>query len=156
MRQSIYLDTSVVSAYFDDRIPYQRDITRQWWGYALKEYNVFVSPLTLDELAAAEEKKARSFHSLVEDIPALAGTQEVLKLGQGYVGAGIMPARYGADALHVAYATIYKMDFLVTWNCAHLANVKKIEAISLFNASAGLTVPRIVTPEFFMPEEETE
>lgn len=156
MKQSIYLDTSVLSAYFDDRIPYQRDITRQWWRPALREYEVFVSELTLDELGAAGEPKRADFLSLVADIASLAATEEVLELGERYVEAGIMPARYGADALHIAYATLYKIDFLVTWNCAHLANVKKIQAVSLFNTSTGLAVARIVTPEFFVPEEETE
>lgn len=68
----------------------------------------------------------------------------------------IVPNRFLPDAFHIAYASCYRIDYLVTWNCSHLANVKKRRAVALFNTSAGLFVPEIVTPGFFMPEEEAE
>ena len=156
MRQSIYLDTSVVSAYYDDRIPYQRDITRQWWETVSGTYDVLISEVVLMELGRAEEPKRSKFLALVKDLPQLAGDDEITQTARGYVQAGIVPERYLPDAFHIAYASCYRVDYLVTWNCSHLANVKKRRAVALYNTSAGLFVPEIVTPEFFREEDDEQ
>ena len=156
MRQSIYLDTSVVSAYFDDRIPYQRDITRRWWETVRESYDLMISEVVLEELGRAEEPKRSKFLTLVEGLPELASAEEVTQTAHGYIQAGIVPNRFLPDALHIAYASCYRIDYLVTWNCSHLANVKKRRAVAFFNTSAGLFVPEIVTPEFFREEEDEE
>jgi predicted nucleic acid-binding protein len=156
VRQSIYLDTSVVSAYFDDRIPYQRDITRQWWETVRGAYDVLISEVVLLELERAKEPKRSSFLALIEGLPQLAGDEEVTQTANGYVQAGIVPDRYLPDAFHIAYASCYRVDYLVTSNCSHLANVKKRRAVALYNTSAGLFVPEIVTPEFFRGEDDEQ
>jgi len=154
VKQSIYLDTSVVSAYFDNRIPYQQDVTQKWWETVQKSYELLLSQVVMEELQRTQEPKRSKFISLVAELSILAATEEIAQIAQGYVKSGIMPQRYLADALHVAYATYYRVHYLVTWNCSHLANVRKRRAVALFNTSAGLFVPDMVTPEFFESEEK--
>ena len=57
-----------------------------------------------------------------------------------------MPSKDTRDALHLAFSSVYKIDILLTWNCAHLANVNKKDHIRNINMSLGLFVPEIVTP----------
>ena len=64
-----------------------------------------------------------------------------------------MPAEYGGDALHLAYASYYKVDFLMTWNCDHLANANKRQHIRVINGRLGLHVPEIVTPMELVTEK---
>ncbi|MGH9881016.1 MAG: hypothetical protein ACRD6N_06230, partial [Pyrinomonadaceae bacterium] len=73
-------------------------------------------------------------------------------LADGYISRGIFHRKYIADALHVAIASYYKIDYLVTWNFGHLANVRRQARIRLFNTAAGFYVPMIVTPEFLVSE----
>lgn len=58
----------------------------------------------------------------------------------------IIPQSASPDAFHIAIASFYKLDFLITWNCKHLAEGHRRKQIKLFNTSAGLYVPEIVTP----------
>jgi predicted nucleic acid-binding protein len=152
--EKIYLDTSVISAYFDERIPYQRDLTRDWWERIRISFEISVSTLTLLELEAVGEPKKVEFLRLVEDIPVLELTDEVEDIANKYISAGIVPARYMGDAFHLAYATYYKIDYLVTWNYSHFANIKQRKKIRLFNTTVGLFTPEIVTPEFFVEVEK--
>jgi hypothetical protein len=71
-------------------------------------------------------------------------------LADGYISRGIFHRKFIADALHVAFASFYKIDYLVTWNFGHLANVRKQARIRLFNTAAGFFSPVIVTPEFLV------
>ena len=57
-----------------------------------------------------------------------------------------MPQVLKGDVLHLAYASYYKMDFLLTWNCNHLANANKRQHIRIINARQNLATPEIVTP----------
>src|SRR6478609_4079063 len=79
-------------------------------------------------------------------------TEEAAILAEGYVSRGIFHRKFIADALHVAVASCHKIDYLVTWNFGHLANVRRQARIRLFNTAAGFFVPMIVTPEFLVSE----
>jgi predicted nucleic acid-binding protein len=79
-------------------------------------------------------------------------TEEAAILADGYISRGIFHRKYIADALHVAIASYHKIDYLVTWNFGHLANVRRQARIRLFNTAAGFYVPMIVTPEFLVSE----
>src|SRR5260221_12879331 len=74
-------------------------------------------------------------------------TDAVAILAEAYVSRGIFHRKFIADALHVAVASFHKIDYLVTWNFGHLANVRRQARIRLFNTAAGFFVPMIVTPE---------
>jgi predicted nucleic acid-binding protein len=104
------------------------------------------------ELERVPEPHRTGYLKLVEPLEQLEMTEEAAILAEGYITRGIFHRKYIADALHVAVASFHKIDYLVTWNFGHLANVRRQARIRLFNAAAGFFVPMIVTPEFLVSE----
>ena len=70
-----------------------------------------------------------------------------------YIEQKLMPAEAGGDAVHLALASMHSMDFLLTWNCRHLANANKIQHMAVLNGRLRLHLPVITTPLTLMPEE---
>lgn len=150
MKLGLYLETSVVGAYLDNGDPFRRDITIRWWEHELSEYRVFSSLLVTRELERIAEPHRSGYLNLVRPLENLELTEEVAILAEGYVERGIFHRKYLADAVHVALASFYKIDYLVTWNFGHIANVRKQARLRLFNTTAGFFSPVIVTPEFLV------
>ena len=152
MKQSLYLETSVIGAYLDNGEPFRRDLTIRWWEHEMLEYRAVVSPLVTRELERVPEPHRTGYLKLIEPLEQVELTDEAAILADGYIARGIFHRRYIADALHVAVASFHKIDYLVTWNFGHLANVRRQARIRLFNTAAGFFVPMIVTPEFLVSE----
>jgi len=150
MKQSLYLETSVAGAYLDNGEPFRRDLTIRWWEHEMAEYRTYSSLLVQRELERMPEPHRSGYLNLVKPLAQLEITEEVSILADGYVDRGIFHRKYIADALHVALASIHKIDYIVTWNFGHLANVRKQARLRLFNTSAGFFAPVIVTPEFLV------
>ena len=152
MKMSLYLETSVVGAYLDNGEPFRRDLTIRWWEHELKEYDVFSSLLVRREIERVSEPHRTGYLNLIKPLKDLELTEEIAILAEGYISRGIFHRKYIADAIHVALASFHKIDYLVTWNFGHLANVRRQARIRLFNTAAGFYVPMIVTPEFLVSE----
>ena len=152
MKQSLYLETSVVGAYLDNGEPFRRDLTIRWWEREMSEYRAVVSPLVARELERVPEPHRTSYLKLIKPLEQVELSDEATILAEGYVSRGIFHRKYLGDALHVAVASVHKLDYLVTWNFGHLANVRRQARIRLFNTDAGFFVPQIVTPEFLVSE----
>ena len=152
MKQSIYLETSVVGAYLDNGEPFRRDLTMRWWEHEMSSYRVVISHLVTRELERVPEPHRSAYLKLIRNLEAIELTDEAAILAEGYIARGIFHRKYIADALHVAIASFHKIDYLVTWNFGHLANVRRQARIGLFNTAAGFFVPQIVTPEFLVSE----
>ena len=150
MKISLYLETSVVGAYLDNGDPFRRDITIRWWEHELSEYRVFSSMLVERELERIAEPHRTGYLNLVRPLEKLDLAEEVAILAEGYVERGIFHRKYLADAVHVALASFHKIDYLVTWNFGHIANVRKQARLRLFNTTAGFFSPVIITPEFLV------
>lgn len=152
MKQSTYLETSVIGAYLDNGEPFRRDLTIRWWEHELSEYRAVISPLVASELERTAEPHRSAYLKLIGGLEQVELTEEATILAEGYISRGIFHRKYIADALHVAVASFHKIDYLVTWNFGHLANVRRQARIRLFNTAAGFFVPMIVTPEFLVSE----
>jgi predicted nucleic acid-binding protein len=150
MKLGLYLETSVVGAYLDNGDPFRRDITIRWWEHELSEYRVFSSLLVERELERIAEPHRSGYLNLIKPLKKLDIAEEVAILAEGYVERGIFHRKYIADAVHVALASFHKIDYLVTWNFGHIANVRKQARLRLFNTTAGFFSPVIVTPEFLV------
>jgi hypothetical protein len=126
-----------------------REITVEFWDHARPRYDVYVSDETLRELldVGYPETKRRNCLDLVSSLPRLAVTPEVTDLATYYVREGVMPANDLGDAFHLAFATWYRIQYLLTWNCKHLANANKFEHIAVLNARRRLVSPLLVTPQ---------
>lgn len=108
--------------------------------------------LVTSELQRVNEPHRSAYLKLVAGLEQVELTDEAAILAEGYVSRGIFHRKFIADALHVALASFHKIDYLVTWNFGHLANVRRQARIRLFNTAAGFFVPMIVTPEFLVSE----
>ena len=106
------------------------------------------------ELEAGDFPDKRKAIGLLVDLPLLRITEEVMGISEAYVRNKIMPGPIGrGDSLHVALASFYRMDFLLTWNIRHLANPNKVEHLVVVNRRLGLVTPAIVTPDMLWAEE---
>ncbi|HEY0659277.1 MAG TPA: PIN domain-containing protein [Pyrinomonadaceae bacterium] len=150
MKLSLYLETSVVGAYLDNGEPFRRDLTIRWWEHELFEYRAYSSILVERELERVAEPHRTGYLNLVKPLEQLELVEEAAILAEGYISRGIFHRKFLADALHVALASFHKVDYIVTWNFGHLANVRKQARIRLFNTAAGFFSPSIITPEFLV------
>lgn len=150
MKLSIYLETSVIGAYLDNGDPFRRDLTIRWFEHELSEYQAFTSILVQRELERIDEPHRTGYLKIIEGLRRLELAEEVAILAEGYISRGIFHRKFIADAVHVALASFHKIDYLVTWNFGHIANVRRQARVRLFNTAAGFFSPTIVTPEFLV------
>lgn len=146
----VYIETTIPSFYHETRtapdIVARREWTRLWWRGALERYHLVASPAVLDELRSGPPEWSAERLGLVRDLPLLRVESAVAEIVQAYIRHRVMPADPAGDALHLALASFHKCDFLVTWNCRHLANANKFGHIRRVNTMLGLFVPALVTP----------
>ena len=154
----VYVETTIPSFYHEDRtepeILARRKWTREWWTIAPARYELTTSPAVLDELAAGKPERSAERLELIRDLPLLPVKLAVADIVAAYVLHKVMPADPAGDALHLALASFHKCDFLVTWNCRHLANANKFGHIRRVNTMLGLFVPALVTPLELLGESD--
>ena len=150
MKLSLYLETSVIGAYLDQGDPFRRDLTIRWFEHELSEYRAFSSILVQRELERLEEPHRTAYLKIIKPLERLEFSEEIAILAEGYISRGIFHRKFIADAFHVALASFHKIDYLVTWNFGHIANVRKQARIRVFITAAGFFSPSIVTPEFLV------
>lgn len=155
MRPTVYIETTIPSYYFDQRPELAQDIqrTREWWDRERVDYECFISLAVIDELASGNYPYREQCLELVRDLPILRADAEIEQIADVYRTQKLMPIRATADAAHVAFASFYRLDYLLTWNCRHLANVNKARQLRAQNEKLGLHVPQIVTPDQTRPWE---
>jgi predicted nucleic acid-binding protein len=150
VKPRVYVETTTPSFYHEDRtapaIAARREWTRQWWEGAADRYELVTSPAVLDELAGGPPEHSAKWLAIVRDLPLLSVEPAIAEIVRAYIQHKVMPADPGGDALHLALASYHKCDFLVTWNCQHLANANKFGHIRRINALLGLFIPALVTP----------
>ena len=146
----VYVETSIPSFYHELRtspdIVARRDWTRQWWAEAPAKYEMPTSPSVINEVSAGIPERSALRLSLIQGFPLLPIEPAITEITAAYIQHKVMPADPAGDALHLAIASFHKCDFLVTWNCQHLANANKFGHIRRVNALLGLFVPALVTP----------
>ncbi|NER93522.1 MAG: type II toxin-antitoxin system VapC family toxin [Symploca sp. SIO1B1] len=150
-KMSVYIETSVIS-YLTSKmsrdlvIAAHQEISLVWWEKRRFNYRLFISRVVMDEITAGDEQLAQRRGKLVEGIRLLPITEEMTKLAKHFVEKGILPQKSAADALHVAIAAISKIDFVLSWNCRHIANAEIKKAIGKACQSLGYQAPSICTP----------
>jgi predicted nucleic acid-binding protein len=145
-----YVETTIPSFYYDFRdspaITLRREATRRWWADAAALYQLVTSLTVQDELAAGTGKAVSLRLGLATSLPVLPIVREIDEIVDVYLMNKLMPTRNSEDAVHLALASFYKCDFIVTWNCRHLANPNKAVHIQRINSRLGLGVPSVRTP----------
>lgn len=124
----------------------RRDWTRHWWDKCASRYDLVTSEGVVAELQEGEYATQAAAVDLVADLPQLEVVDDVANIIDVYLANHLMPSERLGDALHLALASYHKCDFLLTWNCTHIANANKFEHIRIINTRLGLFVPALVTP----------
>jgi predicted nucleic acid-binding protein len=160
MKSRVYLETTIPS-YLTAwpsrdlvRAAHQQ-ITREWWQRR-KEYELFVSQLVIRECQAGDREAAEARLEALEGLALLAQVEEAESLARALLDRVPLPDRATADALHIATAAVHGMDYLLTWNCTHIANAALRGRIEAVCREAGFEPPAICTPEELPGGEEHE
>lgn len=147
-KETLYLDTSVVSAYYDGRAKERRAATTAFWEDVVPNYKVFVSEITVSELEDTKDEALKSkFRKLVAGISVLRLNKKVRDLANAYINRGVFPEKYINDALHVAIATCHDISYVVSWNFEHLVKVKTRKTVNLVNILEGYKEIEIISPQ---------
>lgn len=149
MRQTVYIETTIPSYYHaTTRRGLEADAarTRAWWDAERSGYECYISPVVLDELSEGNYPTKTLCLETVAGLPVLAVNEDIIQIAAAYYASKVMPGPPVRDALHVALACFYRMDFLLTWNCTHIANGNKMRHLQTINARLGLATPIIITP----------
>jgi predicted nucleic acid-binding protein len=152
MKSRLYLETTIPS-YLTWRpsrdlvIAGHQQITRDWWENRLGDFQVYISQLVLDEVGAGDPAAARERLRVLKSLPLLDITPEVMELTTGILASGIIPRKAATDAAHIAIAAVHSIDFLLTWNCAHIANAAMVKALASICRQHAWECPVICTPE---------
>ena len=144
-RQSVYLDSTIPSAYFDSRTPERQGQTLQFWHERLPDFEVVISSVVLLEIRATPDEERRwQLENLVKDCKVLVFDEEADALAQEYVGREVFPQKYVDDGNHVAVAVTNGIGYFCSWNFTHLVNVNIRREVNLINALKGdCSVPEI-------------
>ncbi|TFG14940.1 MAG: PIN domain-containing protein [Promethearchaeota archaeon] len=144
----IYLETSVINFLFAEDAPEKMKITKEFFNI-INEFEVFISDIVLLEIEQAPEQKKELLLNVISQykIKALESTEQIDKLAQIYVDDGIIPQKYINDALHIAIATKYKMDAIVSWNLTHIVRFQTKLEVKKINKKLNEKDVIICTPE---------
>jgi hypothetical protein len=159
-KRKVYLETSVIS-YFTARPSLtilgaaHQQITQAWWQ-TKHQYEVVISESVLRECAAGDPIAAQKRLAVVEEFPLLLIDEQVLDIAQALIDSGAIPVKAAEDALHIAVATLYNVDYLLTWNCKHIANPEIQRNIAGVLQPKGLFLPFICTPEELLGDSDVE
>ena len=120
-------------------------------------YDIFISDAVLQELSEGNYPRKDKIIEFISTIPLLSPVDDLEQIGEFYIDNYVMPQTLIGDAVHLAYASYYNIDYLLTWNCNHLANANKKKHIRIINAHLGLQTPEIITPlELFKEENDND
>jgi predicted nucleic acid-binding protein len=148
----LYLETSVVS-YLTARpssdiiTAAHQLITHRWWLLRRAEFELLTSELVLEEASRGDADAAARRLAALEGIPLLGITASASELAWSIVRAHLLPARAFPDALHISVAAIHSVEYLLTWNCSHIANAELLPYVTDVVEATGFNMPFVCTPE---------
>lgn len=154
IKSTIYLDTSAINFLFAEDAPEKKEITVDLFENFIKLgiYDTYITEYVIAEInQTADESERDRLLKVIEEYPIeilpVEDAQRIGLLAQQYLTEGIMPPRKLFDALHVAFCVVSKIDYLVSWNFKHLANINRERRILAKNYELGYIHPlRIITP----------
>ena len=152
MKRRVYLETTVVSYLTahpsrDLVTAAHQQVTVDWWRLRRQSFDLVVSELVLREAEAGDPEAAQRRLAILHGIPRLALTDEALELSEEFVRRRLLPKKAEEDGVHIAVATVHRVEYLLTWNCAHIANPEIQARLAEFLISQDMFLPFICTPE---------
>jgi len=160
MKTRVYIETTIPSFYYtlrtDTESVARMSWTRRWWSEFATQFTLVSSAAVIAELRRGTGTTTGQRISLLGDAELLEVTNQVEDVANVYIEKLVMPNDPGGDALHLALASVHRVNVLLTWNCQHLANPSKMEHIRLVNYELGLPMPLLTTPLNYLSEDESD
>jgi len=153
--ESVYLETTFISYLVarpsrDLIVAGHQQITQDWWANRRIQFECSVSQIVIDEASLGDPAEVQRRLAIIGGLPTLEVTVDAETLTQAIMAAGILPPHAFPDAAHVAVSAVHSVDYLLTWNCRHLANAQITRRIGVVCQKLGHRVPIICTPEELM------
>jgi hypothetical protein len=121
--------------------------------HSRQQYDLFVSEFVLNEIAQGDPEAARQRLNLVSGIPVLAVNEAALRLAREIIRQAKFPRKVADDVAHIAIATVHGTDYLLTWNCAHIANPHWEARLGRIIRACGFSMPVLCTPQALLEGE---
>jgi predicted nucleic acid-binding protein len=122
------------------------ETTREWWDARRDQFELYISQTVLDEAARGDAEIATRRLEILSGFPLLEVNEAVQDLSTQFLTKSNLPPKAADDAIHIAIATIYGLDYLLTWNCKHIANAQIQKKLVQISFDAGYELPTICTP----------
>jgi predicted nucleic acid-binding protein len=157
MSETVYIETSLVG-YLTARpsnnliLMANLEITRRWWENRRGQFILYISQVVLDEAAQGDPEMAIKRLEILQNLPVLELTEAVQNLGSQFLTRSNLPSKASDDAIHIAAATVHGLDYLLTWNCKHIANAQIQRKLAEICLDFGYKLPLICTPYELMGE----
>ena len=153
--ESVYLETTFIS-YLVSRpsrdllVAAHQQTTQDWWADRREEFVCYISQVVIDEASAGDPEEAKKRMATVGGLAVLEVTEAAESLTAAIMASGAIPQHAVRDAAHIAVAAVSEVDYLLTWNCKHLANAQIIRRLATVCNGEGYGMPVICTPEELM------
>ncbi|MBI4025239.1 MAG: type II toxin-antitoxin system VapC family toxin [Verrucomicrobia bacterium] len=159
--ETVYLETTFISYLASEPsrdliVAGHQQITREWWAKRRAFFACSVSQEVLDEAGKGDAAQVSQRMTIVRGLPKLPINSLVTNLASEIVRAGALPPKAASDAVHIAVAAVAGVDYLLTWNCRHMANGEILRRIEKIVVARGFKMPYVCTPEELMGEDLNE
>lgn len=159
--ETVYLESTIISYLVSNPsrdliVAAHQQITREWWARRRQYFSCSISQVVLDEIARGDAEQVKRRLAVAQALPKLPITPSVSQLAAEFVGAGALPPTAAADAVHVAVATVAGTDYVLTWNCRHIANGQLLKKMAAVAERLGYRLPDVQTPEELMGDVADE
>lgn len=151
MKPRLYIETTIPSYLVARpspliRIAADQQTTREWWDTKRHENDLYISEMVIRETGQGDAVFAAKRLDALAGIPLLSETPETEVLAEYLLRTGIIPPKAASDAFHISLASVHRMEYLLTWNCTHIHNLKLERRIQAACGRFGFTCPLICTP----------
>ncbi len=152
LKPRVYIETSLVSHLVARRsreliVAARQQLTIDWWENQRDKFELFISETVLQEARRGDADEINKRLSILNPLTLLDVTNESLQLANELLKRGTLPTKAAVDAVHISVATVHKMDYLLTWNCKHIANAHVRKMAGRFFREAGYEPAVSCTPE---------
>ncbi len=155
MSETVYIETSILG-YLTARstknliLAANMEITKDWWELRRHTFTLYTSEAVLDEVMRGDPEIAAQRLEILRDFSLLALNQAVQSLAAQFLARSNLPSKAEVDAIHIAAATVHGMDYLLTWNCRHIANAQIQRKLAEISLDCGYVLPVLCTPNELM------
>jgi hypothetical protein len=153
--ESVYLETSFISYLVarpsrDVIIAGHQQTTQEWWDNRRSQFECCVSQVVVDEASVGDLSEVQKRLAIISALPTIEVSTDAQDLTKAIMAAGILPPHAYPDAAHVAASSVHAVNYLLTWNCKHLANAQIAGRIAIVCVKMGWKMPVVCTPEELM------